>query len=87
MALQLKHDFNGIALAAAYVRVDRVFGGKREGWAALVSVYASAEAAASGSAPLEQFNISTGYVADQHPLPALYAALKADLRFAAAIDV
>lgn len=87
MALQIKHDFNGIALPAAYVRIDRVFGGKREGWNALVSIYASAEAAATGSEPLEQFNISTGYAADRHPLPALYAALKADLRFVAAIDV
>lgn len=85
MALQIKHDFNGIALPAAYVRIDRVFGGKREGWTALVSIYASAEAAASG-APLEQFNHGAGYVADQHPLPALYAALKDDERFKGAVD-
>ena len=87
MALQMAKAFGGLAVPAAYIRIDRVFGGKREGWAGLVSVYASVDAAAAGHPPIEQLNCTTSYVPDQHPLPALYAALKADLRFVAAIDV
>lgn len=75
MALQLSKDFNGIILPAAYVRVDRIFGGKKEGWNSVVGVYASAEAAKE-NAPLETFNQAAEYVSGENPYISLYAALK-----------
>mgnify|MGYP000417383661 CR=1 FL=1 len=55
MALQTALNFKGIDLPAAYVRVDRIFGGKCEGWNSVVGVYASAEAAAD-QPQLETYN-------------------------------
>lgn len=75
MALQTELNFKGINLPAAYIRVDRVFGGKREGWNSVVGVYASAEAAADQS-PLETYNQPAEYVAEENPLSLVYSALK-----------
>ena len=55
MALSANIKFKGIALPSAYIRVDRVFGGKKEGWNSVVGVYASSESAETES-PLETFN-------------------------------
>lgn len=76
MALQTELNFKGINLPTAYIRVDRVFGGKREGWNSVVGVYASAEAAAAQQ-PLETYNQPAEYVADALPIALIYAALKA----------
>lgn len=75
MALQTELNFKGINISAAYIRVDRVFGGKREGWNSVVGVYASAEAAADQQ-PLETYNQPAGYVAEENPIALIYAALK-----------
>lgn len=83
MALQTALNFKGIDLPAAYVRVDRIFGGKREGWNSVVGVYASAEAAADQQ-PLETFNQAAEYVAQANQLALVYAALK--LKYPAAVD-
>lgn len=83
MALQTALNFKGIDLPAAYVRVDRIFGGKREGWNSVVGVYASAEAAADQQ-PLETYNQATEYVAEASPIALVYAALK--LKYPAAVD-
>lgn len=76
MALQIAKDFNGIAIPSAYVRIDRIFGGKKEGWNSVVGVYASAEAAID-KAPLETYNQSAEYKPDESPYASVYAALKA----------
>ena len=55
MALSANIKFKGIALPSTYIRVDRVFGGKKEGWNSVVGVYASSESAETES-PLETFN-------------------------------
>lgn len=75
MALQTHFNFKGIDIPAAYLRVDRVFGGKRAGWNSVVGVYASASAAADQQ-PLEQFNQAAEYVAEEPPHLLIYAALK-----------
>lgn len=41
MAISKSIDFKGLPVSAAYIRVNRIFGGKKEGWNALVMVYAS----------------------------------------------
>jgi len=86
MALSQAIDFNGIAVPSAYIRIDRIFGGKREGWNAVVSVYASADAAATCE-PLEQFNASTEYSAiEENPYVLLYRAIKGMDEYAEAKD-
>lgn len=76
MALRTELTFRGIPLSAAYIRVNRVFGGKREGWNSVVGVYASAEAAAANEPPLDEFNHSAAYVADANPLELIYLSLR-----------
>lgn len=85
MALLASITLRGVELPAAYVRVERVFGGKHEGWSCLASVYASQQAAAGGAAPLEQFNHAADYAMGVEPYGRLYAAIKAE-RFAGAAD-
>lgn len=75
MALSTNIKFKGVALPSAYIRVDRVFGGKKEGWNSVVGVYASSESAETES-PLETFNQPTAYVAEENPLALIYTALK-----------
>ena len=83
MALKVTKDFKGITIQDAYVRVDRVFGGKREGWNSLIGVYANSEA----TEPIEQFNCFALYEADEaNPYTLLYAAIKALEGFEEAVD-
>lgn len=42
MALSTPLNYRGINIENAYIRVNRVFGGKKEGWNSVVGVYASA---------------------------------------------
>ena len=85
MALAQAITFNGLSVPNAYIRVDRIFGGKREGWNSVVSVYASQEAAEI-YAPLEQLNQSAPYDdGEMNPYKKLYAALKAE-KFKEATD-
>ena len=85
MAITQSYNFQGVTISNAYIRVDRVFGGKREGWNSVVSVYASQEAAEI-YAPLEQLNQSAPYDdGEMNPYKKLYAALKAE-KFKEATD-
>ena len=79
MALKTNTTINGLGVQDAYVRVDRLFGGKREGWTAVVGVYASEGAAADGTAPLTTFNHSTPYEDGANPYNALYWALSEEV--------
>jgi len=40
MALQIEnYNFKGVAVPSVYMRVDRIFGSRKEGWNSLVGVY------------------------------------------------
>jgi hypothetical protein len=85
VAITQSYDFQGVTISNAYIRVDRVFGGKREGWNSVVSVYASQEAAEIYT-PLEQLNQMAEYDENEaNPYKKLYAALKAE-KFKEATD-
>lgn len=75
MALQVTLNFKGITIPAAYIRIDRIFGGKKEEWNSVVGVYASQEAAETEN-PLETFNQATEYVSEENPFTLIYTALK-----------
>lgn len=86
MALTQSITFNGLSVPNAYIRIDRVFGGKRERWNSVVSVYASQEAAATCE-PLKQFNVPAEYSAiEENPYVLLYRAIKGLDEYAEATD-
>lgn len=86
MALTQSITFNGLTAPNAYIRIDRVFGGKREGWNSVVSIYASQEAAATCE-PLKQFNVPAEYSAiEENPYVLLYRAIKGLDEYAEATD-
>lgn len=89
MAIQASMNFNGIIISLAYIRIDRIFGGKREGWNSLVGIYANAAHAADGvTAPLEQFNHATDYdPLNLNAMELVYKSLSKLPRFAAGIAV
>jgi hypothetical protein len=39
MAIETNYNFKGIEVQGAYIRIDRLFGSKQEGWNSLVGVY------------------------------------------------
>lgn len=41
MAVQADYNFKGVDVKGVYLRIDRVYGSKKEGWNAVVSVYAN----------------------------------------------
>ncbi|MDR3414226.1 MAG: hypothetical protein P4L87_25240 [Formivibrio sp.] len=76
MAIVTPLNYRGIDLPAAYIRVNRVFGGKREGWNSVVGIYAN-QAAAADQAPLEEFNQAAAYSPDNlNAIDLVYLALK-----------
>jgi hypothetical protein len=86
MALTQSITFNGLSVPNAYIRVDRIFGGKRDGWNSVVSIYASAEASSSCE-PLKQFNCYTEYSAiEENPYVLLYHAIKGLDEYAESTD-
>lgn len=74
MAIQAETTVKGVTLPAAYHRISRIFGGKDEGWTALVDVHACAQKCGA----LEQYGVHIDYVADQNPYPLLYAQIKSN---------
>ena len=87
MALTQSITFNGLSVPNAYIRIDRIFCGKREGWNSVVSVYASQEAAAATCEPLKQFNCPAEYSAiEENPCVLLYRAIKGLDEYAEATD-
>jgi len=86
MAKQVSISFKGIELPEAYVRINRVFGGKKEGWNAVVGVYKDAEAAKEMTNTLDVYNVTAEYSTDEmNPFTLLYAAI-AD-KYETSIDV
>lgn len=100
MALQASINFNGIAIPKAYIRVSRVFGGKREGWNSVVDIYADeayanpapvlkedgTPAISAAPTPLEQFNCSAAYdPLNVNPLDLIYVELAKLPRFSGAV--
>jgi hypothetical protein len=84
MALILPYECNGAELAAAYIRVIRIWGSPEEDVNALVGIWAKKAARNNGKPPLDTFNWACAW--DNTPIAAVYASIKADPRFAAATD-
>jgi len=77
-------NWNGLSLTGVYHRVERVFGGPKEGWTGLVQVYASSALAnptpPAVPTPLPfSFNLPFAYVAGHDPFADADAALAAYL--------
>ncbi len=80
MAIKVdKYNFKGIEVKDAYIRIDRLFGSKRQGWNSLIGVYnvtlEEVPAVEADSETIyqtaevynlvEEFNHSASYVADE----------------------
>ena len=94
MAIKLPMTWRGINIPNAYIRIDRIQGGKRERrstsqdpgeaiWQATVGIYADA----TQDVPALTMSITAPLVNEDRPFPALYAALKALPEFSGAVDV
>jgi len=93
MALQANYNFRGITIPNAYIRIERVFGGKKEGWNSVVAVYpekpsaAAQEFDAEGNEipftpiePITTFNAGATYdPANPNAMALIYAKLKVEL--------
>ena len=93
MALQANYNFRGITIQNAYIRIERVFGGKKEGWNSVVAVFPSKPVVpepvidADGNTvtpepvlPIDTFNAGAPYSADNlNALELIYAKLKTEL--------
>ena len=86
MAIKKAIKFKGLSIKDAYVRVDRIFGGKREGWNSVVAIYASAESSVTDE-PIETFNVTAPYVEGELPYVAIYNSVKTQERFTGSTDV
>ena len=76
MAITGNLTYKGLSIPAAYIEIVRVFGGPKEGWNALLNVYASQAEATAGNL-LESLN-PTGtcpYVAGTDPIAAMESFL------------
>ena len=55
MAIQTDYEFNGVVIPNAYIRIDRIMGGKRDGWSGVALVYKDkATADTKGSKPIDE---------------------------------
>lgn len=59
----------------AYLRVDRIWGSKQEGWNGWMGVYASEEASKSEQTLVPAVHISTPYIEGENPFTLLYAEI------------
>lgn len=82
MAITKSVSFRGITLPSAYIRVDRIMGGKRTGFQAEVGVYAEANV----DLPLTTFGLSFNFDEGKDILPTAYDAMKSLPEFADATD-
>ncbi len=82
MAITKSVSFRGITLPNAYMRIDRIMGGKYSGFQVEAGIYA----AAGEAQPLTMVGFSFEYVAGQDVLPTAYAAMKTIPEFADATD-
>ncbi len=89
MAIQATVVFNGVSIQSAYIRINRVFGGKIEGWSSLVDIYADATHAKDGvTLPIYQINCSTPYDPNNlNALDLIYIALLKRPEFVGATSV
>jgi len=82
MAITQSLTVRGIVLPEAYIRIDRLTGGKYAGFQAEVGLYARQDV----SLPLDTVGFAFGFVAGQDLLETAYAALKGLPEFKEAKD-
>lgn len=94
MAIKIPMTWRGISIPNAYIRVDRIQGGKRENrstpqepgeaiWHATVGIYADE----NQLAPALTLTVTAPMTGEDRPFAVLYAALKALPEFSGAVDV
>ena len=71
MAIQGSFQYRGVTIPNAYLVIDSVFGGKTQGWQAVVKVYASSASFTANDGDLGELNMATPcpYTAGHDPIP------------------
>lgn len=82
MALSQLISFRGVTIPSAYIRVDRITGGKYSGFNAEVGIYASP----GESLPIDNFGVPFLFVEGQDVITSAYLAVKAIPNFVTAED-
>ena len=82
MAITKSISLRGITIPGAYIRIDRIMGGKYSGVQAEAGIYS----AAGVSQPLDVIGFSFAFDDNQDVLQTAYAALKQIPEFADATD-
>ncbi len=82
MAITKSIEVRGVVLPAAYIRLDRITGGKYAGFQAEAGIYSSPEVAM----PIDTVGVSFGFVPGQNLLETGYAALKGLPQFSGSGD-
>lgn len=70
MAVTATYKTSAVEVKEAYIRIDRIWGSKEEGWNAWVNVYDKAGVSHA------TFHVSTPFVADQNPFVELYKEIE-----------
>lgn len=71
MAIRATYNTGAITINNAVIKLDRIWGSKKEQWNAWVHVFRSE----SDSTPVEVFSVSAQYVEGENPYVALYDAV------------
>lgn len=83
MAISKSMDFRGLTVENAYIRVDRIIGGKRAGFSAEAGCYASP----TTTQPFDNIGFGFNYVEGEDTMTSAYKALKSLPQFSDAVDV
>lgn len=82
MAITKSISLRGITIPAAYIRIDRIMGGKYSGFSAEAGIYAGPGV----SHPLDVIGFSFEFVAGKDLMETAYEAAKTVPEFAGSVD-
>lgn len=71
MAIRATYDNGSTRVVSAVIKLDRIWGSKKEQWNAWVHVFAND----SDSVPMDVFSVTATYVEGENPYVALYGAV------------
>jgi hypothetical protein len=57
MAIQTNYDFHGVTVPNVYIRIDRVMGGKSQGWSGVALVYKDKQTFEENGSPIAEVNL------------------------------
>jgi hypothetical protein len=87
MAISGRFEYRGVVAENAYLRIEEVEGGKKNGWRGMVKVYYNQDCANHSLNVITMFPIFAPYESEVFPYQPLYDELKTVPQFSAFQDV